>query len=106
MPKPPNIFSVAMFELRMGLRYTNIATLKMLGGFGIHTFLITMSYQVLNQGPPVLIGHYLSATAVTFFQLPGRLLMYTGEALSRVGIIMNTNTAELAAKGDHRLLAQ
>jgi O-antigen/teichoic acid export membrane protein len=93
-------------ELRLGLRYTNIATLKKLGGFGIHTFLITMSYQVLNQGPPVLIGHYLSATAVTFFQLPGRLLMYTGEALSRIGIIMNTNTAELAAKGDHRLLAQ
>jgi O-antigen/teichoic acid export membrane protein len=93
-------------ELRLGLRYSNIATLKKLGGFGIHTFLITISNQVLTQGPPVLIGHFWPAKFVAFFQLPGRLLMYTLEAVGRIGIITNSSTAELAAKGDRRLLAQ
>jgi O-antigen/teichoic acid export membrane protein len=93
-------------ELRLGLKYSNIATLKKLGGFGIHTFLMTISNQILSQGPPVLIGHFWPARFVGFFQLPGRLLMYTVEAVARIGIITNSNTAELAAKGDRRLLAQ
>ena len=93
-------------ELRLGLKYSNIATLKKLGGFGVHSFLITISSQILSQGPPILIGHFLPARFVGFFQLPGRLLTYTVEAVGRIGIITNSNTAELAARGDRRLLAQ
>lgn len=61
-------------EYRMSFRGASVPMLKQMDGYGIHNFLGNISTQVLNQGPPVLIGHFLNAAFVGFFQIPIRLL--------------------------------
>jgi O-antigen/teichoic acid export membrane protein len=87
-------------EYRISFRGASLPMLKQMGGYGIHNFLGNVSTQVLNQGPPILIGHFQPAQFVGFFQIPIRLLMYTSEAVGRIGIITNSNTAELVARGE------
>ena len=90
---------------RLSVRHTNFATLCEMARYGIHTFVMTTSNQLLNQGAPVLIGHYLSAAFVGFYNLPVRLLQYTVELVGRIGIVTNTNAAELAARRRSKDLA-
>jgi len=70
-----------------------------MASFGLHTFVMTISSQLLNQGAPLAIGHFLPAMFVGFYALPVRLLQYTVELVARIGIVTNTNAAELAARG-------
>ena len=83
---------------RVSIRYSSFSTLREMARYGVHTFRMTISNQLLNQGAPVLIGHYLPAAFVGFYNLPVRLLQYTVELVGRIGIVTNTNAAELAAR--------
>lgn len=82
----------------LSMRLASFATLREMARFGIHTFVMTISNQLLNQGAPVLIGHFRPAAFVGFYNLPVRLLQYTVELVGRIGIVTNTNAAELAAR--------
>ncbi len=93
-------------ELRLSPRYATLATLKMMGGFGVHTFVLNIANLILLQSPALLIGHFLGATFSGYFQAPNRLLQYTGEAVARAGSITNANTAELQARGDTQALPE
>jgi O-antigen/teichoic acid export membrane protein len=93
-------------ELSLSTRYASIATLKKMGGFGIHTFVLNVANLILTQSPPLLIGHFLPASFAGYFAAPNRLLQYTGEAVGRAGAITNANTAELQARGDTRALPE
>ena len=92
-------------EYRISFRGSRLSMLKQMGRYGIHNFLGNISTQLLTQGPPILIGHFQPAAFVGYFQIPVRLLQYTGEAVGRIGIITNANTAELVAKGETRALS-
>jgi len=83
---------------RVSIRHASFGTLREMARFGIHTFVMTISNQLLNQGAPVLIGHFRTAAFVGFYNLPVRLLQYTVELVGRIGIVTNTNAAELAAR--------
>jgi len=83
---------------RVSIRESSLTRLHQMARYGVHTFVMTVSTQVLNQGPPLLIGHFQPAAFVGFFNLPVRLLQYTVELVGRIGIVTNTNAAELAAR--------
>jgi O-antigen/teichoic acid export membrane protein len=42
-----------------------------------------------NQGPPILIGHFLPTEFIGFYNLPVRLLQYTVEFIGRIGVVTN-----------------
>ncbi|HLG99926.1 MAG TPA: oligosaccharide flippase family protein [Bryobacteraceae bacterium] len=90
---------------RLSVRHVRFTTLREMAGFGIHTFVMTSSNQLLNQSAPVLIGHFLPVAFVGFYNLPVRLLQYTVEMVGRIGIVTNTNAAELAARHDPKTAA-
>jgi O-antigen/teichoic acid export membrane protein len=54
----------------------------------------------------VLIGSRLPAAYVGYFAIPARLMEYLVDAISRVGIIANPNTAALAARGEFTTIAR
>jgi len=93
-------------ELRLSTRYASLATLKKMGSFGIHTFVLNIANLILVQSPPLLIGHFLPASFAGYFSAPNRLLLYTGETVGRAGIITNANAAELQAREDTHVLPQ
>lgn len=91
---------------RLSYRGGKLSMFKQMGRYGMHNFLGNLSIQWLNQGPPMLIGHYHPAAFAGYFQMPVRLLQYSGEAIGRIGSITNANAAELTAKGETGALAK
>jgi len=87
-------------------RFASLATLRRMGSFGIHTFIGNISQMALSQSPALLIGHYLPAKFVGFYNLPTRLIQYTGDAVGRIGIITNASAAEIQARGDSHVLSE
>jgi O-antigen/teichoic acid export membrane protein len=90
----------------VSFRHAGFGTLKKMWNYGIHTFLQTVSMMGLNQGPPILIGHFLPTEFVGFFNLPMRLLQYVVEFIGRIGVVTNVNAAALAAREESRPLAK
>jgi O-antigen/teichoic acid export membrane protein len=82
------------------------ARLTEMARYGAHTLLSTLSQLGLRQGPPVLIGLFYPTAYVGYFALPSRLMEYIVDAVSRVGVIANPNTAALAARGDTSTIAR
>jgi O-antigen/teichoic acid export membrane protein len=80
--------------------------LRHMYNYGIHNFVGNISQMLLMQAPPVIIGHFQPAAFVGYFQLPMRLLQYSGEAVNRIGAITNANAAELSATGETHPLGE
>ena len=91
---------------QVSVRHAGFETFKKMWSFGIHTFLQTVSMMGLNQGPPILIGHFLPTEFVGFYNLPIRLLQYTVEFIGRIGIVTNVNAAAFAAREESKPLAK
>jgi len=91
---------------RVSFRESGLDTLKKMWSYGIHTFVQTVSMMGLNQGPPVLIGHFLASEYVGFFSLPVRLLQYTTDFVGRIGVVTNVNAAALAARDESQPLVK
>lgn len=93
-------------DIRLSLRRANAAMLRQLGKYGIHSFVAMFSMQLQNQSAPIVIGHFLPAAFVGYYNLPMRLVQYTVEFVGRIGVVTNTNAAALAAKDDSRRLLE
>ena len=100
------MFKRTVSSFRLNPRFAGLDTLRMMASFGLHTFVVNVSNIFLNQGPPMLIGHFFTANFVTYYQLPMKLIQYTSDAVGRIGIITNSNAAEVQARGDLPVLAQ
>jgi O-antigen/teichoic acid export membrane protein len=92
--------------VRLSLHLASLSTLKELSKFGIHSFLMTFSTQLQSQSATVLIGHFLPAAFVGYYNLPMRLVQYAVEFVAKIGIVTNINAAELSAKDDTSTLSQ
>ena len=92
--------------VRLSLHLASLSKLKELSKFGIHSFLMTFSTQLQSQSAPVLIGHFLPAAFVGYYNLPMRLVQYAVEFVAKIGIVTNINAAELSAKDDTSTLSQ
>jgi O-antigen/teichoic acid export membrane protein len=73
---------------------------KQLAGYGVHTLTSGVAYQLLNQSAPLIIGHFRVPAFIGYYNVPMRLLQYTGDAVDRVGLVTASNAAELTAKQD------
>jgi O-antigen/teichoic acid export membrane protein len=87
--------------LRLSLRYFSREWLKKLSGYGMHSFLATVSQQAVTQTPPLVIGHFMPVAFVGYYNVASRLLTSTiSDIVIRVGLVSSPKSAELAAKGD------
>jgi len=99
-------FRKVLPDCRISLRHAGLPVLKKMWNYGVHTFLQTVSMMGLNQGPPILIGHFLPTEFVGFYNLPVRLLQYTVEFIGRIGVVTNVNAAALSAREESQPLAK
>jgi len=60
----------------------------------------------LEQSPSLVIGHLHGGADVGYYNLPLRILTYAADAVSRVGIVVAAQAAELTAKGRLDVLAK
>jgi len=86
-------------QLRFSMTLVRRSMLREMASYGLHSFLATTATVLLNQGPPLLIGRLRGMAEVGFFTLPTRLLQNAVDAVSRVGLVTRSDTAERDALG-------
>jgi O-antigen/teichoic acid export membrane protein len=94
-------FRQVLPEIKIGRRFVRSARWKEMAKYGLNSVYANVGGLFLNQGPPLVVGHYLPATFVGFYGLPFRLLNYMVDLITRIGYVTAPKTAELAALG-HR----
>jgi O-antigen/teichoic acid export membrane protein len=94
-------FRRMMPELKIGRKFVSSARWKEMAKYGLNSVYANVGGLFLNQGPPLVVGHYLPATYVGFYGLPFRLLNYMVDLITRIGYVTAPKTAELWAMG-HR----
>jgi O-antigen/teichoic acid export membrane protein len=87
-----------------GWRYVDRQTLKQVGNYGSVTFLIIVAGRLRFKSDAVIIGHFLSASAITYFSIGGRLVDYAGETVSSLAQIFTPMSSQFHATGDYNRL--
>jgi O-antigen/teichoic acid export membrane protein len=88
--------------MRFSRAFVKFSLIREMWVYGIHSFVANVSNMLLYQGAPVLIGHLRPAAFVGYYTFPFRLLQYSVDGISRVGLVTRSNVAEMQAKGDER----
>jgi O-antigen/teichoic acid export membrane protein len=91
---------------RFSPRFATWPMFKQLAGYGVHTLTSGVAYQLLNQSAPLIIGHFRVPSFIGYYNVPVRLLQYTGDAVDRVGLVTASNAAELTAKQDTEAISR
>lgn len=89
-------------EMHLSSLYVKFDLVKEMWSYGVHSFVANISNLLLNQGAPVMIGHFSGASFVGFYTFPSRLLAYSVEAVTRIGFVTRSNVVEMQAKGDEK----
>jgi O-antigen/teichoic acid export membrane protein len=93
-------FRTVFPAVRLSWRLAKFSMLREMAQFGIHSFTANIATQLVNQGPPVIIGHFNPAAYVGFYSLPLRLLQYGFDFVGRIGLVTNAAAADFTARKD------
>lgn len=93
-------------DVRLSPFLATYAMFRQMLSYGVHTFLATISLQVLNYSPPILIAHFLPTAFAGYYQMAVRLPQYSVDLVSRVGAISKPHAADLAARNEFDSIAQ
>jgi O-antigen/teichoic acid export membrane protein len=88
-------------SLRFSMSSMRLSMFRQMLAYGVHTSVATVGGQVLNQGAPLLLGHFLPTAFVGYFAQPVRLLRYSVDMVCKVGFVTGASAAEMAAKGEY-----
>jgi O-antigen/teichoic acid export membrane protein len=92
-------FRRAFAELHFSRRFVSLARWKEMFRYGVNSVIASSGSLFLNQGPPLLIGHYMPTAYAGYYSVPSRLLNYIVEMIARIGFVTVPKTAELYALG-------
>jgi O-antigen/teichoic acid export membrane protein len=93
-------------QYRFNPRDAKFSMFLQLARYGRHTFLANTANEVVTQGPPVLIGHFLPTAFVGYYAVPNRLVQASITVTDSVISVSGSNSAELLAKGETQIIAR
>jgi O-antigen/teichoic acid export membrane protein len=83
-------------QLRLAPAYVRLSMFRDILRYGLKSFVANGATLMLNQGGPLMVGHYLSESAVGFYLLPTKFLEQAIDAVSRIGMVTRSSAAELS----------
>lgn len=93
-------------ELRVQLKKPSRATLRPLWAYSAYAFLNTVAVQLVYQSDNLVVGHYVSVAAVTFYMIGNSLCGYANQVVQGVGGTFVPAASTYEASGDKRLMMQ
>lgn len=93
-------------QLRITPSLVRKSVWKAIAHFGVHSFVAQIGTTLQSQGPPMLIGHFLSEAFVGYYALPNRLLAYVVDLVTRIASITMPNAAEMFVLGKRKHIAE
>jgi O-antigen/teichoic acid export membrane protein len=90
-----------LLRIPYGLRYVDRATFKRVADYGSVTFLIIVAGRLRFKTDAVIIGSFISASAITAFSIAGRLVDYATEVVASLAQIFTPMSSQFHAAGDY-----
>jgi O-antigen/teichoic acid export membrane protein len=84
-----------------GWKYVSRSSLKQVASYGSVTFMIIVAGRLRFKTDAVIIGSLLSAGAITFFSIGGRLVDYATEVVSSLAQIFTPMSSQFHATGEY-----
>jgi O-antigen/teichoic acid export membrane protein len=87
-------------ELRLQLKKPKRETLKRIWAYSFYAFLNTVAVQLVYQTDNLVVGAFVSASAVTFYAIANSLCRYANQAVSSMGSTFVPAASTYEAAGD------
>ncbi len=87
---------------RIRLSRPDIATLKMIWAYSFKTFIIIIAVQIVFYTDNLVVGAFLSVSAVTLYSIAGSLAMYSGQVSTAMGSTFIPMASNLEARGQEK----
>jgi O-antigen/teichoic acid export membrane protein len=98
------VIAQQLLAVPYGWSYVSRDSLKQVAGYGSVTFMIIVAGRLRFRTDAVVIGTFLSASAITYFSIGGRLVDYTGEVVSSLAQIFTPMSSHYHATGNYAQL--
>jgi O-antigen/teichoic acid export membrane protein len=93
-----------IFPVSYGWRYVDRSAFREIANYSAVSFILMIAYKLRFKTDEIIIGSFLSVTAITYFSIGDRLLDYAAEVVSSLAQIFVPMSGQSHAKGDmHRL---
>jgi O-antigen/teichoic acid export membrane protein len=93
-----------ILPLRFGWKYVDRSAFREIANYSAISFIVMIAYKLRFKTDEIVIGTFLSVTAITYFSIGDRLLDYTSEVVSSLAQIFVPMSGQSDAKGDmHQL---
>jgi len=83
-----------------GLRYVNRATFRQMANYGGVTFMIMVAGRLKFKTDELVIGTFLSAAAITYFNIGARIVDYAGQVVTTLAQVFVPMSSQSEARGD------
>src|SRR5207245_2438958 len=77
------VIAQQLLPIPYGWRYVDRESLRQVANYGSITFMIIVASKLRFKTDAVIIGTFLSASAITYFSIGGRLIDYASDVVSR-----------------------
>ena len=90
-----------LLAIPYGWKYVDRQSFKQVANYGSVTFIIIVAMQLRFKTDAVIIGSFLSASAITYFSIGGRLVDYAGQVVSSLANVFTPMSSHFHATGDY-----
>jgi len=81
------VAALRQLKIRVHRKYVDTSTLRLIAGYSSTTLLITVASRLRFKTDALVIGTFVSASAITYFSIGSRLVDYCGELVSSLANI-------------------
>src|SRR6201997_2754950 len=94
------IIVLHLLKIRFGWKYVDRGALREIANYSAITFILMIAYKLRFKTDEIVIGTFLSVTAITYFSIGDRLLDYASEVVSSLAQIFVPMSGQSDARGD------
>ena len=94
------IIALRLLHTPLGLRYVDRAIFREMANYGGITFMIILAGRLKFKTDEIVIGTFLSAAAITYFNIGARIVDYAVEVVTSLSAIFVPMSSQSEAKGD------
>ena len=94
------VIVVRILTLRFGWNYVDRSAFRAIANYSAVSFILMIAYKLRFKTDEIVIGTFLSVTAITYFSIADRLLDYASEVVSSLAQIFVPMSGQSDARGD------
>jgi O-antigen/teichoic acid export membrane protein len=99
-----SVIAARMFPVRLSIRYVDRETFREIASYGGTTLIVIIAARLRFRSDSIIIGTFLSAAAITYFNIGSRIVDYASEVVESLAQIFVPMSSHSDAQGDmHRL---